>query len=116
MRPYTTRAITFALTGIVWPAALVVVSLLWPGPIVPAEYTFLGPSGATPTARPPVDLTGSKMRLVIEYDPESASATVFVDGQEKVPVSRIFWDLPHGADEQAETGGGDAGAGASSEG
>jgi len=51
-----------------------------------------------PSARPPVDRSGSLMHLVIKYNPASASAEVYIDGQEEVPVSRIFWELPQGAD------------------
>jgi len=100
MRPYTTRALAFALTGIGWPALVIAFSLLWPGPIVPAQYAFEGLPGVHPTALPPVDRSGSLMHLEIQYDPNSASATVYVDGEEKVPVSRIFWDIPGAADTQ----------------
>jgi hypothetical protein len=99
MRPYTTRALAFALTGIVWPALLVAISVVWPGPGQPADYTLPGGHVLAPSARPPTDRSGSLMHLIIKYNPESASAEVYVDGQEEVPVSRIFWELP-----QAESG------------
>lgn len=101
MRPFTTRAIAFALTGLGWPVLLIAISLLWPGPVIPAEYSYLDSAEVGP-AQPPIDRSGSLMHLIIDYDPSSGSATVSVDGENKVPLSRIFWDIPGAAEQEAE--------------
>jgi len=102
MRPSTTRAVMFTLTGIIWPALLVAVTLIWPGPGQPADFTPPGGLPVGPSSLPPVDRSGSLMHLVIKYDPGSGSTEVYVDGEEQVPVSRIFWELPQSANEAAE--------------
>jgi len=97
--------VAFALTGILWPALLVTIALQWPGPGQSGEYYAPGAILPGPSSLPPVDRSGSLMHLVIKYDPASASAEVYVDGQDEVPVSRIFWELPQTDNDSGLTAG-----------
>jgi hypothetical protein len=92
MRPSTTRAIGFALTSIVWPALFLVAGLIWPGPVKPVAFGSPAFIAGTPSTLPPVDQSGSTVKLVITYDPADSSTTVAIEGQ--APASRIFWDIP----------------------
>ncbi|MBN2082484.1 hypothetical protein JW859_09815 [bacterium] len=88
------HSLLFALAGVVWPLMISVCALLWPGPVLPDEYAPLAAIGFVPANLPPADKSGSTVRLVIVYDPRTASTHVMVDGEEAAEVSRIFWELP----------------------
>jgi len=109
-RRSTIHSLLFSLAGIVWPLVMVACAWLWPGPVLPGEYRPQSVIGFLPANLPPADKSGSTVRLVIEYDPRTASTYVTVDGEEAAEVSRIFWELPVDQPEAADAADGEAAA------